>query len=90
MTTKFLHMRFRDNSVDDIQYDQLGDEKLLLEQHETETGDSKKVWRGRATITYALILALLLISVVLNVVVLSGFYKASSKHTVEQYGDEST
>ena len=90
MTSKFLHMRFRDNSADDIQYDQLGDEKLLLEQHEAETADSKKVWRGRATITYALTLALLLISVVLNVVVFSGLYKASSNHTVEIYGNEST
>ena len=86
-------MKFRDNSEDDIRYDPLGDEKSILEQPEAEAVHSKKGWRGRTTITYALTLVLLLISVMLNVVAwleLSELHQISHNHTVEEYGDEPT
>lgn len=91
MTTKFAQMmKFRDNSEDDIQYDRLGAEKLLLEHPEAEAGHSKKGWSGRTTIKYAFTLASLLISVVLNVVVLSELHKVSHSYTPEGYGNEPT
>ena len=91
MTTNFTQMmKFKDNSQDDIQYDRLGDEKSLLEHPEAEAGHSKKGWRGRASVTYALTLALLLISAVLNFVVLSELYRSSHSYTLEEYGNEPT
>ena len=91
MTAKFTRMmKLRNNSKDDIQYERLGDEKFLLEHPEAEAGHSKKGWRGRATITYALTLALLLISVVLNLVVLSELHRISHNYTLEGYGNEPT
>ena len=91
MPTKFTQiMKFSDSSEDDIRYDHLGDEKFLLEHPEAETVHRKKGWRGRATMPYALTLALLLISVALNVVVLSELHENSHKNTLEGYGNEFT
>ena len=87
MTTKFTQtMNFSDSSEDDFRHDDSGDEKFLLERPEVEAGPSKKGWRSRATMSYALTLALLLSSVVLNVVVFSELYENSHKDTPEGYG----
>ncbi|KUJ08320.1 uncharacterized protein LY89DRAFT_789131 [Mollisia scopiformis] len=90
MTSKLSQMmKFRDNSDDDIRYDPLSDEKSLLESSHGEPVYSKQGWRSRTSITYVLTLALLLISVVLNVVVwlqLSKLHEISHAHDGTEYG----
>lgn len=85
-------MKFRDNSGDDIRYDRLEDEKSLLEYHTAAADQSCKHWRRSVLVTYALTLALLIISVVFNIIgwrELSKIHHACHSHLFEKYSSYS-